>query len=275
MKRIYSLLPLILLCSCSGDFLGIDDYDRYETPKYEHIEKGSTQVSICLSYSGDNRLTLDGFELGQFADIRYGFGQTAKDTVNGYNYVPCLGEYYGRVQDIYDFYNLDLGLRAQDKLYGNDEYSRISIARHQFSTNSACSGYRKGNTTYALISAVFMPNKNVISDGGVLIDGTFYVGQADGLIYSSKENAQKAVQNQKVAEYWHGVCYYYIWLIVEDDTDKMTIEIESIDRLGYNKNVLQPDQANFLTSNPDEPTSPIDAIDTVYEYIKLLTLKKD
>lgn len=139
--------------------------------------------------------------------------------------------------------------------------------------------YRKGNTAYALIRAIFTPEQSAIVDGATLTNGTFYVGQSDGLIYSSRQAAQEAVQNQRVALYENGKVLYYAWLNPDDISAPLNspvvrnniyhVNITGFSRIGYNWNPLYPEDPDTTNpqnpdpkpSNPDEPDAPVDPTD--------------
>ena len=138
--------------------------------------------------------------------------------------------------------------------------------------------YKKGNTAYVLVRAKFTPEPSTIVDGGSLTGGTFYVGQSDGKIYSSKQAALAAFPNQKVATYIGGKMINYAWLNPDDLVKPLNspvvrnhiyhINITGFKRLSYNWNPLYPEDPNTTNPQnpdpkpgPDEPEIPIDPVD--------------
>jgi hypothetical protein len=135
--------------------------------------------------------------------------------------------------------------------------------------------YKKGNTAYILVRAKFTPNAT--TDGGALAaDGTFYVGNSDGNIYSSIAKAQNAstggIYPQDVKTYTAGKVLYFVWLNPDDIAYPLNspvirnniyhININSFKTLGFNWNPLYPN-APALNPNPDpRPTNPEEPTDS-------------
>ncbi len=154
---------------------------------------------------------------------------------------------------------------------------------HQWGAELASTGYRKGNTAYALIRAKFTPDPSAIyNNASLAADGTFYFGYLDRLIYATLEDAQNAAgsafSSQPVQTYVGGKMMYYVWLNPDnaDDPTKWTnspvirnniyhINIRSFNNLGTNWNPLVPPDV----SNPDpkpggpEPPTPVDPTDPI------------
>ena len=164
---------------------------------------------------------------------------------------------------------------------------------HKYGEDQSSTGYRKGNTAYVLVRAKFTPAS--LADGEEYVAGEdFYMG-ANGLFYSSKENAHSAdkggVENQKVSRYINGKVLYYAWV----NPDKVPgwinspvrrnniyhVQITGFKTIGTNWNPLVPtdpedpnnpnfpenpdpkptDPSNPGQPDPDEPENPIDPED--------------
>lgn len=195
----------------------------------------------------------------------------------GTSYVPALGDYATEATKYYDYSDLSTPTAVPAKPTAADGYK--SLAGKFLFENTHTEGdvktsqYKKGNTAYVLVKAKFTPEASAIADGGTLTNGTFYVGGTDGKIYSSKEAAQAAVQNQKVALYEGGKMLQYAWLNPDDLSKPMNspvvrnnvyhINITAFKKIGYNWNPLdpKPDNPDPKPGNPDEPEPPIDPID--------------
>lgn len=136
-------------------------------------------------------------------------------------------------------------------------------------------GYRKGNTAYVLIKAIFTPDPTAFEDDGTpSADGTFYVGASDGgKIYTSLEAAQIGRPGQKVYTYKEGKMLYYAWLNPDNIEKPLNspvvrnniyhINIKSFKKLGFTWNPLYPgiDNPDPMPVGPEEPNSSIDPID--------------
>lgn len=151
---------------------------------------------------------------------------------------------------------------------------------HATGADIESSGYRKGNTAYALVRAKFTPAAypDGFTDNGVPpTDGTFYIGGNNGRIYTSiaaaTDQSNGGMTGQSVMTYVRGKVLYYIWLNPDDISNPVNspvvrnniyhINIASINSIGYNWNPLNPS-----TGNPDpkpggnaEPDSPVNPID--------------
>lgn len=221
------------------------------------------------------------YSVAQGTNKVYWIGQADYETW-GSEYVPVLGEYVGQADTYYDYADLSTPTAVPTKPVAGEGYKAMKGKflfenTHKEGTRET-TGYRKGNTAYVLVRAKFTPNANAIADGGTLTNGTFYVGQADGKIYSSKAAAQAAVQNQKVMTYVEGKMLNYAWLNPDDVVTPMNspvvrnniyhVNITGFKRLAYNWNPLYPEDPDTTNpQNPDpkpgpeEPEIPIDPID--------------
>ncbi|MCC8019795.1 MAG: Mfa1 family fimbria major subunit [Rikenellaceae bacterium] len=256
------------------------------------VERVAAKVIVTTNAS-PNLYDEDGTLLGTVSNVTYSVAQGTNqiywiaqpDYVSyAYDYVPVLGDYYGVADQYYDYSDLSTPSAVQILPTASDGYKALQGKyvfenTHAYGSTNSTTDYRKGNTAYVLVRAHFTPTASAIADGGTLTNGTFYVGQTDGLIYSSKAAAQAAVTNQKVAVYTGGKMLNYAWLNPDDIDEPLNspvvrnniyhINITGYSRLGYNWNPLYPEDPD--TNNPsnpdpkpgntDEPDSPIDPID--------------
>lgn len=139
---------------------------------------------------------------------------------------------------------------------GNGRF--ILPTTHTYGLKEA-SSYKKGNTAYVLVRALFTPAADAIVDGGTLTDGTFYLG-ANGKIYSSASAAINpatgGAKGQTVAKYVGGKVLYYAWVNPDEipawynspvlRNNIYHINITGFKNLGTNWNPLFPE-------NPDDP----------------------
>lgn len=209
---------------------------------------------------------------GTFSNITYSIAQGSKSIYLlpqtdgteyktwGYDYVPS-GDYMTNAAQWYDYADL---LNLNDPVLDKpDDRSYLRLEGKLLLENTHAD-YRMGNTAYVLVRAKFTPNAT--KDGGALpADGTFYVGDTDGQIYSSIQAAtssQGGVVNQDVATYPQGKVLYYIWLNPDDILKPLKspvirnniyhVNIKSFKKLGVNWNPLDPN-----VDNPDpKPSGP-------------------
>lgn len=139
---------------------------------------------------------------------------------------------------------------------------------HKYGADQGSTGYRKGNTPYVLIRAKFTPKE--LADGQTYQkDKDFYMG-ANGLFYSSKENAQNpktnGIEGQKVSRYLKGKVLYYAWV----NPDKVPgwlnspvlrnniyhVQIKGFKNIGTNWNPLVPNNPKDPEYVPKDPTDP-------------------
>ncbi|MCD7936130.1 MAG: Mfa1 family fimbria major subunit [Tannerellaceae bacterium] len=253
------------------------------------VERMASRVIVTTTAS--NEITdNDGNVIGTISDVTYSVAQGTNQIYflpqtnyvsYGYDYVPELGEYEDQAAEYYDYSdlsNLDDAVPALPA--AGDGYKSLPgkflFENTHESGTLTTTGYRKGNTAYVLVRTIFTPAASAIADGGTLTNGTFYVGQADGLIYSNKQAALDAVQNQKVAVYLEGKMLYYAWLNPDNITRPLNspvvrnniyhINITGFSQIGQNWNPLYPEVPGTENPdpkpvNPDEPDTPIDPID--------------
>jgi len=195
----------------------------------------------------------------------------------GSAYVPALGDYTTEAPKYYDYSDLLTPTPVPAKPTAADGYKSLPgkflFENGHLSGDVKTSEYKKGNTAYVLVRATLTPEASAIADGGTLTNNTFYVGQSDGLIYSSKAAAQAAVQNQKVAMYQGGKMLQYAWVNPDNIQTPLNspvvrnniyhINITGFKRIGLNWNPLTPDPNNPdpKPGDPDEPETPIDPTD--------------
>lgn len=216
------------------------------------------------------------YSVAQGTNKVYFMGQPNYVTL-GTTYVPALGDYTTEAPKYYDYSDLLTPSPVPAKPAAADGYKSLT-GKFLFENTHAegdvkTSQYKKGNTAYVLVRAKLTPEASAIADGGTLINGTFYVGESDGKIYSSKAAAQTAVQNQKVALYEGGKMLQYAWLNPDNITTPLNspvvrnniyhINITAFKKIGLNWNPLDPgpDNPDPKPGDPDEPTSPIDPTD--------------
>jgi len=267
------------------------------------VNNGANRISVAVnrvasrvivtSSAASTIVNGDGVTLGTVSNVTWSVAQGTTEIYwisqpnyvsYGYNYVPALGEYINQADTYYDYSDLSTPVPVPALPAAGDGYKSLTGKfvfenTHLYGADTRTTGYRKGNTAYVLVKTVFTPDPAQIADGGTLTNGTFYVGAADGNIYSSKQAAQDAVQNQKVSVYSGGKMLYYAWLNPDSITNPLNspvirnniyhINITGFSSLGYNWNPLYPEDPDTTTpenpdpkpGNPDEPEIPIDPID--------------
>jgi hypothetical protein len=219
--------------------------------------------------------------LGTISDVTYSVAQGAnavyynQDTTTyaphtkswGYGYVPDASTFATTASTYYDYSDL-LNTNAVPANSTTDPRYFLTLpgkflleTTHQPGVGGG--NYKKGNTAYVLIRGKFTPAAT--ADGGaVALDGTFYVGDTDGKIYSSIAAAQAVLYPQDVKTYTEGKVLYFVWLNPDDVAKPYNspvirnniyhININSFRTLGLNWNPLYP---NIPTPNPDpQPTNP-------------------
>lgn len=196
----------------------------------------------------------------------------------GTEYVPTTSDYATEASKYYVYSDLSTPSPVPTKPAGDDYVSLpgkfLYENTHKEGTVTT-SDYKKGNTAYILVKATLTPDAAAVADGGTLVNNTFYVGQADGKIYSTKEAAQTAVFNQRVALYQGGKVLYYAWLNPDNVATPLNspvirnniyhVNITGFGKIGLNWNPLYPEDPDTPTpnnpdpkpQNPDEPDTPI------------------
>ncbi len=260
------------------------------------VTRVASRVIVTLDPNADQNLEdEEGNIIGSVSDIYYAVAQgTTKVywlpqsdfSTYGTTYVPALGTYVDQANTYYDYSGLNEKELVPMNPTTTDGYKSLK-GKFLFENVHAdgdlrTTDYRKGNTAYVLVTATFTPNADAIADGGTLAsNGTFYVGAANGKIYSSKAAATTLPEgepNQKVITFRSGKMYNYAWLNPDDIERPLNspvvrnniyhINITGFRRLSYNWNPLYPEDPNTENpSNPDpkpspeEPDLPIDPTD--------------
>lgn len=255
-----------------------------------NVDRIASRVIVTTTASAD-LVNDEGEKIGSVSDVNFSVAQSTNKVYwlsqpnyvsFGSEYVPILGDYVGHADTYYDYSGLSIKNTIPKKPVEADGYKAL---KGQFLfENTHEEGdlehtqYRKGNTAYVLVRAKFTPEPSTIVDGGSLTGGTFYVGQSDGKIYSSKQAALAAFPNQKVATYIGGKMINYAWLNPDDLVKPLNspvvrnhiyhINITGFKRLSYNWNPLYPEDPNTTNPQnpdpkpgPDEPEIPIDPVD--------------
>lgn len=260
------------------------------------VSNGNNRVSIqttriasrviVTSTASADMLDENNVKIGTVSDVTYSVAQGTNKVYFlpqtnyltwGSTYVPALGDYTTEAPKYYDYSDLSTPTAVPVKPTAADGYKSLPgkflFENTHTEGDVKSSQYKKGNTAYVLVRAKFTPEPSTIADGGTLVNGTFYVGESDGKIYSSKEAAQDAVQNQKVALYQGGKMLQYAWLNPDNITTPLNspvvrnnvyhINISAFKKIGLNWNPLVPDPGNPdpKPGNPDEPDTPIDPTD--------------
>lgn len=254
----------------------------------------ASRVIVTTTASTDLMAEDGTTKIGTISDITYSVAQgttqiyrTGRTTTDagitypqtwGTDYVPVIGDYTTEAPKYYDYEDLMTPVTVPTKPTAADGYKSLP-GKFLFENGHKpgdvkTSEYKKGNTAYVLVRAILTPEPSAIADGGALTNNTFYVGQTDGLIYSSKAAAQDAVQNQKVAMYQGGKMLQYAWLNPDNIQAPLNspvmrnniyhINITAFKKIGLNWNPLTPDQPGNpdpKPGDPDEPETPIDPTD--------------
>lgn len=241
---------------------------------------------IVTSTASTDLLDDNGAKIGTISNMTYSVAQgtnkvyfsSQTDHVTwGSSYVPALGTYSTDAPQYYDYADLTTPATVPARPIAGDGYKSLRgkflFENTHTEGDVKTSQYKKGNTAYVLVRAKFTPLPSAIADGGALTNGTFYVGETDGKIYSTKGAAQAAVQNQKVALYEGGKMLQYAWLNPDNTAKPLNspvvrnniyhINISAFKKIGLNWNPLVPgtDNPDPKPGNPDEPQTPIDPLD--------------
>ncbi|MFV0586244.1 Mfa1 family fimbria major subunit [Bacteroides reticulotermitis] len=268
----------------------------------QEVANGANRVSVMMTRTASRAIVTtsaspdikdaNGVTLGTLSNLTYSvvqgtnkiyFMSQANYVTWGFDYVPIASDYATTASTYYDYSDLSTPSAIPAKPVAADGYKELPGKflfenTHTLGENRA-SHYKKGNTAYILVRGKFTPIAAAIADGGALVNGTFYVGQTDGKIYSSKSAAQTAVQNQKVSAYEKGKMLYFAWLNPDNIQSPYNspvlrnniyhVNINSFARLGMTWNPLYPEDPNTTNPanpdpkplNPEEPENPISPID--------------
>lgn len=150
-------------------------------------------------------------------------------------------------------------------------------------------GYRKGNTTYVIVSAKITPDDAAWAEGEKAAytangGGDLFLGVQDHKFYASLEKAKAANKSTSIREtdapntkdnvikYAGGICYYVAWLNPNTATagepivspilrnNIYHVNVTGMKRLGYSGNPFNPNGDN--PKDPDDPTP--DPTETLY-----------
>ena len=268
----------------------------------QQVTAGANRVAVQLSRIASRAIVTttatptivddNGQTVGTLANITYAVAQGTNKVYFlpqtnyvtwGSSYIPTTSDYNTTATNYYDYSDLTAATPTTVPAKPSPADGYKSLPGKFLFENTHTPGdvktsqYKKGNTAYVLVRAIFTPDPAAVVDGGALTNGTFYVGGTDGKIYSSKAAAQGAVQNQKVSVYQGGKMLYYAWLNPDDIKKPMNspvirnniyhVNITAFGKLGFNWNPLYPEDPNLPDNpdpkplNPDEPEMPIDPTD--------------
>ena len=232
-----------------------------------------------------------------------------------WGYVPTVADYTTQAQAKYDYSLVnDLSkLKAINALTGNTpsvtniitdgNMQFINETTHQYGPESQqtigqkLTGYRKGNTAYVMIEAVFTPVPEVWATGeqGSYIEGNdLFYNMTNGKFYASETNAKNAVigtytpPKDGLIKYPGGKVYYFAWLN-PDGVDPATgfkpdkvfnspvirnniyhINVTGFKKLGFSGNPYNPypGPTNPIPVDPDEDVpTPDELLKTVETYM--------
>lgn len=268
----------------------------------QEVISGANRIAVQMSRTASRAIVttsasptiLDGggATMGTLSNLTYSIAQGANKVYFvsqpsyltwGFSYVPTASDYAILASTYYDYADLNTPSAIPTKPVAADGYKELPGKflfenTHLYGENKA-SRYKKGNSAYVLVRAKFTPASAAITDGGALVNGTFYVGQTDGKIYSTKTAAETAIQNQKVSAYEKGKVLYFAWLNPDNIQEPYNspvlrnniyhVNIKSFAKLGMTWNPLYPENPDTTNPtnpdpkplNPEEPESPISPID--------------
>lgn len=143
-------------------------------------------------------------------------------------------------------------------------------------------GYRKGNTTYVIVSAMITPDDAAWATGQkdkYTANSDLYFGVQDHKFYAEEAAAKTANKpttatleggKDNVIKYAKGICYYVAWLNPNKATEPVVspvlrnniyhVNINAIKKLGYSGNPFDP--TNKTPKDPDDKTP--DPKETLY-----------
>ena len=226
-------------------------WDNYKTPNWAWVPdaitdfyaQGTTPATQNYDYSGlfENR--------------------TNK---NGGTDVPTWAAYQATVGQVIDHGGVNRWLAGKFVLPTTHEYATAPQ-----NAGSYDGGYRKGNTTYVLIRATFVPSAAAFADGGTYTKGdNFYVSAENGKFYKTAQAAYDDTNSAKMTKYENGKVLYYAWL----NPDRIPswynsptlrnniyhIHITGFKNLGTNWNPLYPEDPDnpVMIPDPNNPGGP-------------------
>ncbi|WP_329904196.1 Mfa1 family fimbria major subunit [Porphyromonas pogonae] len=237
--------------------------------------------------------------LGKIKDLKWTVAQYEKTSFllsnnDGrsphWDYIPALGSYNQVTAGMHYDYSLlqnsfVLGAFTRN-VNNNENIKQIVKSEMKFITETTHqsgsklgdtaleTGYRRGNTTYVMVTGTFVPDDNAFASGekeSYMKDQTIYLGTIDGKFYVNKEKAKAANKQSDpskdgVIEYKTGKMYYFAWLNPDsiDATEWKNspvyrnniyhVNIAGFSKLGFSGNPYNPDPNNPNKPDPDDPT---------------------
>ncbi|MCI6153929.1 MAG: Mfa1 family fimbria major subunit [Bacteroidales bacterium] len=218
--------------------------------------------------------------------IRQKFNGMSLVVSPGYDWVATNDNFIAEANNYYDYSDLKtMNRKATVAADGLPDVAKIGEASlksslfmfeathayQQDASNRDVASYdgnfRRGNTAYVLVRAIFTPDKNAFADGGgaSYTKGTdFYLG-ANNRFYISKENTQDpakgGVKGQQYRHYVKGKVLYYAF-VNPDNVEKTLdapvlrnniyhISVNGFSTIGTNWNPIYPEDPD--TTDPKNP----------------------
>ena len=154
-------------------------------------------------------------------------------------------------------------------------------------------GYRKGNTTYVIVSAMITPDESAWATGQkdkYTANNDLYFGVQDHKFYAEEAVAKTANKpttatldgdKDNVIRYAKGICYYVAWLNPDKIAEPVNspvlrnniyhVNISAIKKLGYSGNPFDP--TGKTPKDPDDPTP--DPKETLYPVDTYMSVQID
>ncbi|WP_108823577.1 Mfa1 family fimbria major subunit [Dysgonomonas sp. Marseille-P4361] len=275
-----------------------------------NVERAVARVMVTTAATSYDVTADGGTTIGKISNITWVlaqgenslFIQRKTDWVTPkWDFVPTTDEAYWKAGDNYDYSGLFENYDAATKFGGTtvpelSTYAALNAAgdnkaevlaslglddnavngkfvlptTHEIATGEA-SGFKKGNTVYAMIRAKFTPGA-FADDGEPDEDGTFYLG-ANGQFYTSAKAAYDPAGNgvtQKVTKYVGGKVIYYAWANPDEIPEWYNspvlrnniyhIHITGFKTIGTNWNPLYPEDPKYYDPthpeyDPDDPNN--------------------
>ncbi len=206
-----------------------------------------------------------------------------------WGYIPSVANYTTEALDKYDYTFVNNPVYLDDiSVLTNNEASVANIINdgkmkfitettHQYGDESA-TGYRKGNTPYVMIEAVFSPSAGVwaTNEESQYTQGNdLFYNTTDGKFYADETRAKAAVTgtytapNDGLIKYANAKVYYFAWLnpdgveLGQFKPDKVFnspvirnniyhINVTGFTKLGFSGNPYNPDPTNPFPVDPDD-----------------------
>lgn len=168
------------------------------------------------------------------------------------------------------------------------------LKKDDATNTGAETGYRKGNTTYVIVSAKITPDDNAWASNeektGYAEGQDLYFGVQDHKFYKDLTKAVAANKpntstlkggKDNVIKYAEGICYYVAWLNPDKANEPIVspvlrnniyhVNISAIKKLGYSGNPFNPKGDN--PKDPDDPTP--DPKETLYPVDTYMSVQID